>query len=43
MQCEEGQDQRLAEHPGVMIAVVALVVLPAMWRMPETTPGRGAK
>ncbi|MCY7397245.1 MAG: MFS transporter [Sphingomonas bacterium] len=25
--------------PGIMIAVVALVVLPVLWRMPETAPG----
>jgi len=29
--------------PGIMIAIVALVVLPVLWKMPETAPGRGGK
>ena len=29
--------------PGLMIAIVALVVLPLLWKMPETAPGRGGK
>jgi MHS family proline/betaine transporter-like MFS transporter len=27
--------------PGAMIAVVALVILPALWRIPETAPAMG--
>ena len=29
-----------AAAPGAMIAVVALAVLPVLWRIPETAPGR---
>ena len=28
------------EGPGAMIALVALAVLPVLWRMPETAPRR---
>jgi MHS family proline/betaine transporter-like MFS transporter len=38
-----GGTQRLGGGAGAMIALVAVLVLPVLWTLPETVPGRAKR